>query len=193
MHSNGHLTFSRFLEGEISDTEHQNSRLIKKQQMTSHNTKQSMQIFVKTLSGKTITVEVEKDDTIENLKRKICDKQGVPADQQRLIFSGKQLENGNTIGDYSMQQGSTVHLVLHLRGGMQIFVKTLSGRTITVETDANDSIEELKRKIEAKEGIPARDQRIIYAGKSLDEQNTVGDYSIQNGSNLYLVLRLRGG
>eukprot|EP00245_Coleochaete_scutata_P007890 TRINITY_DN23697_c0_g1_i1.p1 TRINITY_DN23697_c0_g1~~TRINITY_DN23697_c0_g1_i1.p1 ORF type:complete len:149 (-),score=43.84 TRINITY_DN23697_c0_g1_i1:406-852(-) len=114
-------------------------------------------------------------------------------DNHRLCFSGQTLEAQRPLTEYGVCNNSIIEVFCKLRGGTMIKVKTLTGKEIEIDIEPTDTIERIKERVEEKEGIPPVQQRLIFAGKQMNDDKTAKDYNIEGGSVLHLVLALRGG
>ena len=140
---------------------------------------------------KTIDLDVERSDTIENVMCKIQEKEGIPAQDMRLILNGKELRDG-TLSDFYIQNGCTCFLVLRLKGGggrWPIYVKTPTGKTIILEVEFSDTIEDMKLQIQDKEGIPPDEQTLIFEGEQLQDMYTLSNYTIEYNSVVELLVQ----
>lgn len=146
-----------------------------------------MKIFIKhAITKKTFSLEVEHTNTISEVKIMIQGMEGIPFEEQVLIFNKMALDDSGSIADFKIPKESTLKLVLKQIVLMRISVKTHTGNTTRLEVKPSDTIRNVKAKIQDREGIPQTHQRLIFMGKQLEVSPTVDDYHIDKGT-VYLM------
>lgn len=151
-----------------------------------------MKVHINVYNKRIIPLDVQPSDTISFLKLCLQKQTDLNYTQQRLILEGNQLIDNLTLSESNIQDGSILHLVPK-QGDILIFIKTLTGKTLAFDVDSYGTVEEVKAKIQHREGIPVDQQRLIYVGRGLESSKTLASYNIHDGSMLHLVLRLCGG
>ncbi|KAA6397807.1 MAG: putative Polyubiquitin [Streblomastix strix] len=152
-----------------------------------------MHISVRTQQGWLIELYVKATDSVDSLKEKIFDKEGIPPSQQKLTLLGVQLENKKILQEYNIKNEAILNLSQLMKDEIQIFVKTITGKTIVLKVEQQETIEEVKWKIQEKEKMPFDQLQLSFGGKQLDNWWTLRDYNIQKESTLNLEMRLLGG
>jgi ubiquitin C len=175
---------------EITSGEHFSEQI---SQRTSSSS--SYQIFVKNLLGKSVALDVQATDTVQDVKRKLQDREAIPAGQQRLVFQTRELEDSRTLADYNIQRDSNLGLVLRLIGGAsyQIFVKTINGKHRALDMQATDTVKAVKQKLQDREGIPADQVRLVFSAKVLEDNSTLADCNITENAVVIWVMTVAPG
>ena len=141
-----------------------------------------MQIFIKSLCGKTIIINVESSESIETLKSKIQEKEGIPVEYQILISSNRVLANKKPISFYNIKSESNINLSLKLKSGIQIKIKTLE-KEITFNVGPHTTIKDIKDEIKKQQFFFKLN--LVFNGRILEDNKSVTDYNIKNGSIIY--------
>ena len=155
-----------------------------------HERPRGLLLFVKTLTGKTITLNVSGSDTAADLKQKIMEKEGIPVNQQCLIAAGKSLKDTDDVPTIGIQNRSVLHLVLRVPScsPLSLSVQTPTGQSLTICSNIADTVNQIKEIIETENGFAAAQQVLLYDGTILQGERTLGSYSIPDGTQLQLQM-----
>ncbi|XP_038145924.1 polyubiquitin-like [Cyprinodon tularosa] len=155
-----------------------------------------MDIVIVMLNGTSRTLRVNPNDTVGDLKERIQNEMGCLVSTQKLVFTNGQSTNLNddsrTLRSYNMQSGSQVSLLITQPSTFQVFLQNEKGKTSTYDITGDETVENFKRRVQEREGVPANQQRLIHEGREM-QGGKLTDYNVRELSTIFMTLRLRGG